>query len=108
MSGHEHIRESELLEPSSPDHAARCLRADLLNAYDNVGAAYQEAMRRAGLLPGMIRTVNALVGAQLRDVYSDVERDAVPSCLRCMRATPCKMVVEMNALDVDRSGERPS
>ncbi|MFC0041627.1 hypothetical protein [Actinomadura rayongensis] len=104
MNGHEDIRESESPGTASPGHAARCLRADLLNAYDSVGAAYQEAMRRAGLLTGMIRTVNALAGAQLRDVYTDAECEAVPSCLRCKRATAC----EMSELEVKRSGERPS
>ncbi|MFC0040719.1 hypothetical protein [Actinomadura rayongensis] len=48
---------------------------NLGHALDLVGAAYQEAMRNAGLLEGMITKVNALAIDQLRKIYTDVERE---------------------------------
>ncbi|POM23642.1 hypothetical protein BTM25_48010 [Actinomadura rubteroloni] len=47
---------------------------DLVNAYDLVGAAYQEAMQRAGLMGGMITKVNALARDRLREIYAEAEQ----------------------------------
>jgi hypothetical protein len=46
---------------------------NLVNAYDLVAAAYQEAMKRAGLMTGVIKNVNALARDQLREIYAEAE-----------------------------------